>query len=257
MRVLVTGAAGSIGRVLVPGLSDLGHRVRGLDRVAAPTVDIVGDCLDSTVVAGAVDGSEAVVHLAGIPTEDQLALELESHVLTTATLLDAMVLAGSRRMVYASSNHAVGMHESGGTLGTDARPRPDTFYGVAKVAAEATLSLYADRQGISSVALRIGSYLERPTTVRHLATWLSPDDCVRMVHASLTAEVVGVAVVYGISANTRAWWDLEPGRALGYHPEDDAEAFAADVPPGGDDHAEGSRVGGPFAGPAFTRPSHP
>ena len=255
MRVLVTGAAGSIGRVLVPALSDLGHRVRGLDRVAAPTVDLVGDCLDATVVAAAVDGSEAVVHLAGVPTEDQLALELESHVLTTATLLDAMVLAGSRRMVYASSNHAVGMHESGGTLGIEVRPRPDTFYGVAKVAAEATLALYADRQGISSVAMRIGSFLPRPTTVRQLATWLSPDDCVRMVQASLTAEVDGVAVLYGISANTRAWWDLEPGRALGYHPQDDAEDFAADVPAGDDDDAEGARVGGPMAGPAFTRPS--
>ena len=257
MRVLVTGAAGSIGRVACAGLRDLGHKVRGLDRVEAPTVEVVGDCLDRKAVERAVDGAEAVVHLAGTPVEDQLALELESHVLTTATLLDAMVAAGVRRMVYASSNHAVGMHESGGLLGADVRPRPDTFYGVAKVAAEATVSLYTDRHDISGIALRIGSFLPRPETMRQLATWLSPADCVRMVQAALTAEVDGFAVLYGISANTRAWWDLAPGRALGYDPQDNAEAFAAGVAAGPDDHAEGSRVGGPYAGPAFTRPSHP
>jgi uronate dehydrogenase len=257
MRVLVTGAAGSLGRVACAGLRDLGHKVRGLDRVEAPTVDMVGDCLDRRAVERAVDGAEAVVHLAGTPVEDQLALELESHVLTTATLLDAMVVAGVRRMVYASSNHAVGMHESGGLLSADVRPRPDTFYGVAKVAAEATVSLYTDRHDLSGIALRIGSFLPRPETMRQLATWLSPADCVRMMHAALTAEVDGFAVLYGISANTRAWWDLAPGRALGYDPQDDAEAFAAEVAAGPDDHAEGSRVGGPYAGPAFTRPSHP
>jgi uronate dehydrogenase len=257
MRVLVTGAAGSIGRTVVPGLTDLGHDVRGLDRVEAPGVDLVGDCLDRALVTEAVRGADAVVHLAGTPEEDQFALELESHVLTTATLLDAMAEAGVGRMVYASSNHAVGMHESGGVLGVDVRPRPDTFYGVAKVAAEATLSLYADRHGTTSVAMRIGSFLPKPTTFRQLATWLSPDDAVRMVQASLTADVSGVAVLYGISANTRAWWDLEPGRALGYHPQDDAETYAGEIQPTPDDHAEGSRVGGPYAGPAFTRPSHP
>jgi uronate dehydrogenase len=257
MRVLVTGAAGSIGQVVSAGLRDLGHDVRGLDRVQAPTVDVVGDCLDPEAVAQGIDGIEAVVHLAGTPEEDRLALELESHVLTTATLLDAMVVAGARRMVYASSNHAVGMHESGGLLSADARPRPDTFYGVAKVAAEATVSLYADRHPLSGVALRIGSFLPRPQTMRHLATWLSPADCVRMMQAALTAEVHGLAVVYGISANTRGWWDLRPGRALGYDPQDDAEAYAAEIATRPDDPAEAARVGGPYAGPAFTRPSGP
>ena len=126
---------------------------------------------------------------------------------TTAALLDAMVLHGVPRMVYASSNHAVGMTPAGGLLGVDARPRPDTFYGVGKVAAEALLSLYADRYGISSVALRIGSFEPVPTTRRHLATWLSPADCLRMVEAALTARV------------RRAPGDLrdlgQPGRLVG------------------------------------------
>ncbi len=136
------------------------------------------------------------------------------------------------------------------------RPRPDTFYGVAKVAAEALLSLYADRHGIDAVALRIGSLPAaagdpsggcprgcRPAT---RSGWCD---------AALTAPDPGFAVVYGVSANTRGWWDLGPGRALGYEPEDDAEDHADRVPARDEDEDEASHVGGPFATDLFRRPS--
>jgi uronate dehydrogenase len=159
------------------------------------------------------------------------------------------------RLVYAGSNHAVGRTPRQHLLTTDVRPRPDTFYGVGKVAAEALMSLYADRYGLDAVSCRIGSFLPEPETTRHLSTWLSHDDCVRMVEASLTATAPGFAVLYGISANTRGWWDLEPGRELGYDPQDDAEAFADRVEPREADRAEGAQVGGPFAGEEFYRPA--
>jgi uronate dehydrogenase len=252
MRILIVGAAGRIGSTVAAGLSQAGHQVRGLDLVAPNAVDcalgvVVGDCTDAGVAREGVDGVDAVAHLAGIPGETTLPEALTSHLITTATLLDAMVAAGVRRIAYASSNHAVGMHERVDRLDIDARPRPDTFYGVSKVAVEGVLSLYVDRAGIEAVAMRIGSFLERPTTVRQLATWLSPGDCVRMVEAAVTAPDVGFTAIYGISANTRAWWDLEPGRAIGYDPVDDAEAYAADVPVRDEDAAETGRVGGPFA----------
>lgn len=261
MRVLVTGAAGSVGRVVVPGLSELGHEVVGLDLVDPPeSADVtwhVADCADPAQVAQVLDVEtvDAVVHLAGIPEEASLPDSLTSHVVTTAALLDAMVERGVRRIVYAGSNHAVGMTPRSDRLGVDVRPRPDTFYGVGKVAAEAVLSLYADRHGIDAVSCRIGSFLERPETRRGLATWLSHGDCVRMVQAALTCPEPGFAVLYGISANTRAWWDLQPGRELGYEPQDDAEAWADELPARAEDDAEGARVGGPFAGPAITRPA--
>ncbi len=261
MRVLVTGAAGSIGRVVVPGLTDLGHEVLGLDLVPRPDgVDIawhVADCADPEAVAAVVaEGRpDAVVHLAGIPDEASLPDSLTSHVVSTAALLEAMVSHGVRRMVYASSNHAVGMTPRSERVGIDARPRPDTFYGVAKVAAEAVLSLYADRHGIDAVACRIGSFLERPQTRRNLSTWLSHDDCVRMVEAGLTTPSPGFAVLYGISRNSRAWWDLQPGRDLGFEPQDDAEAWADEIVSRPEDEAEGAQVGGPFAGPDLTRPA--
>ena len=215
MRVLLTGAAGSIGRVVTVGLADRGHRVIGLDRVVEPE-GFDGpwhsvDCADPDAVASVFEAEspDAVVHLAGKPDEGNLPESLTSHVVTTAALLDAMAEHDVQRIVYASSNHAVGRTprpaDPSTHIGDDLRPRPDTFYGVSKVAAEALLSLYA--------------------------------------------------VLYGISANTRRWWDLEPGRRLGYEPVDDAEEFAATVPARPEDDFEAAHVGGPFAGEEFYRPA--
>jgi uronate dehydrogenase len=261
MRVLVTGAAGSIGRIVSADLGARGHEVVSLDRVPGPGGDETSfhtaDCADPDAVAAvfAEEHPDAVVHLAGHPGEASLPDALTSHVLTTAVLLDAMVEHDVRRLVYASSNHAVGRTPRRELLTIDARPRPDTFYGVGKVAAEALLSLYADRYGIDAIACRIGSCQPRPETVRELSTWLSPDDCARMVEAALTATAPGFVALYGISANTRAWWDLEPGRALGYQPQDDAEAFADSVHPSPEDDWDGAHVGGPFATSTYHRPA--
>ncbi len=261
MRVLVTGAAGSIGRVLTVGLADRGHEVVGLDRVPQPEGELgrwhVADCTDADAV-DAVFGEEqldAVVHLAGHPGEASLPASLTSHVVTTGALLDAAVAHDVRRFVYASSNHAVGRTPRSELLSTDTPPRPDTFYGVGKVAAEGLLRLYADRYAIDAIACRIGSFLPEPTSLRNLSTWLSHDDCVRMVEAAMTAPAPGFAVLYGISANTRAWWDLEPGRALGYEPLDDAEEFAEQISASEDDESDAAHVGGPFVTDAFYRPA--
>ncbi|QSR29955.1 epimerase [Nocardioides sp. S5] len=262
MRVLVAGAAGSLGRVVTVGLVELGHDVVGLDLVPGPEGSPFAwheaDCADADAVAAvfAAERIDAVVHLAGAPEELSLPDELTSHVVTTAALLDAMVAHDVTRIVYASSNHAVGRTpRADGELTEQALPRPDTYYGVAKVAAEALLRLFADRHGIDAVVCRIGSFLEEPTSLRGLSTWLSHADGVRMVEAGLTAPAPGWAVLHGISANTRAWWDLEPGRRLGYEPQDDAEVFADRIEPGPDDAAEAEFVGGPFATAQFHRPA--
>jgi uronate dehydrogenase len=266
MRVLVTGAAGTIGSVVCSGLMDRGHTVVGLDLIPEPEGFpgewATADCADPDAVeavfvaASRAGGLDAVVHLAGRTTEVSLPDQFTSHVVTTAALLDAMVTHGVSRIVYASSNHAVGRTPRSDLLTVDVRPRPDTFYGVAKVAAEALLSLYVDRYGIDAVSTRIGSFLQQPESVRGLSTWLSHDDAVRMFDAALTAPDPGFAVLYGVSANTRGWWDLEPGRALGYDPQDDAEDFAGQITADeAKDAAEGAHVGGPYATDAFNRPA--
>jgi uronate dehydrogenase len=263
MRVLVTGAAGSIGQVVTVGLVDRGHDVVAFDRVPAPDgMDLpwhTGDCADADAVAAvfAAESLDGVVHLAGLPDEASLPDSITSHTVTTAALLDAMVEHGVRRFVYAGSNHAVGRtpRPRDSEVTVDHRPRPDTFYGVAKVAAEAVMSLYADRYGLDVVSCRIGSFGPEPTTVRQLSTWLSPDDCVRMFEASLTAPAPGYAVLYGISRNSRAWWDLAPGRALGYDPQDDAETFSSSIAARPEDEVEAAFVGGPFVTEEFFRPA--
>jgi uronate dehydrogenase len=246
--------------VVEPGLTSLGHTVVGVDLAAGAAYQL--DCTDPVAVDEVVAEvrPDAVVHLAGIPTESSLPDALSSHVLSTAALLDAMVRHDVRRIAYASSNHAVGRTPAGDWLDhpvpVGTRPRPDTFYGVAKVAAEALLSLYADRHAIDAVACRIGSFLERPTSRRNLATWLSHPDAVRMFAAAISSPHRGYAVLHGISANTRAWWDLEAGRRLGYEPQDNAEAFAEEIdaqPETDADRADADHVGGEYATTEYER----
>jgi uronate dehydrogenase len=229
--VLVTGAAGRVGTVLRRGLPALGWRLRLLDLVpiAGEPDAVVADIGDPAGLCAAMAGVRAVVHLAGIPREDRFDRILASNIDGSYRVFEAARQAGVRRIVYASSNHAVGFTPRRPLAGIDIPPRPDTLNGLSKVFGEALGRLYADKYGLEVACLRIGSCFERPTTVRQLATWLSHGDAVRLVHACLTAPDLGYAVLYGVSANTRGWWDLEPGRALGYQPVDDAEAYADEV----------------------------
>ncbi len=254
MEVLVTGAAGRIGRVLMTGLAAAGHDVRGIDSAAvdeawADRLVVADLATDDAALDAAVAGADAVVHLAAIAAETDFETALASHVGLTHRVLESMRRHGVRRIVYASSNHAVGFtpHEPMLPIGT--RQRPDSFYGLGKVAGEGLCSLYHDRHGIAAACLRIGSFRERPTTRRHLSTWLSHGDAVRLVDACLRTPDLGFTAVYGISANTRAWWDLASARAIGYRPEDDAEAWAAEiegVTPTEEDELDARYVGGEF-----------
>ena len=232
--VLVTGAAGGIGTALRRGLPERGWALRCLDVV--PVADpqpgeeqLVADAADLDAVAPAASGAAAVVHLAGILGESTWAAIERSHIETTRTVLEAARRAGVPRVVLASSNHASGFTSRpahGLLTEAAAPPRPDTYYGVAKVTMEALGSLYADRYGLDVVCLRIGSAFPEPTTVRQLATWLSLGDAVRLVDAALRVPSPGFRVVWGVSDNTRGWWDLTAARALGYDPQDDAESYA-------------------------------
>jgi phosphomannomutase len=263
-RVLVTGSSGRVGRALVAGLPGEDWTVRMLDLLPPagepepPHDALVGDAFDPTVLAGALTGCAGVVHLAAIAEEVSVEEIAASHIVGTARVLEAARLAGVQRVVLASSNHAVGFTERQELAGVDVRARPDGFYGVGKLATEALGSLYHDRYGMGVVCLRIGTFREEPVTRRHLSTWLSAGDLVRVVDAGLRARDLTFAVVYAISRNTRGWWDLGPGEAIGYHPQDDAEVFAAQVlastPEPAPDDPEDTRLGGSFAWSAAPQP---
>jgi uronate dehydrogenase len=261
-RVLVTGSSGSVGSALCERLPAAGWTVRQLDRnapaspVPSPHDAIQADASDPAVLDEAARDCCAIVHLAATPHEGDIEQVTASHIVGTARVLEAAERAGVRRVILASSNHAVGRTPRVALAGTDLRPRPDSYYGVGKVATEALGSLYADRFGMDIACLRIGSFLHQPTSRRHLSTWLSPDDLARLVDACLRANDLGFSVIYGISANTRAWWDLEPGRRIGYHPADDAEDYAdAILSATPDQEASDPEVA--FLGGAFAGPAHP
>jgi uronate dehydrogenase len=261
--VLLTGAAGRIGTWLRGGLPERGWAMRSVDVVPVPDVrpgeeQVVADVTDLGAMVDATQGASAVVHMAGISGESTWPAISHANIQGTYCVLEAARLAGVGRVVLASSNHATGFTPRPGAgllTEADAPPRPDTYYGVAKVTLEALGSLYADRYGLDVVCLRIGSAFPEPTSTRQLSTWLSPADTVSLVDAALTAPSPGFAVVWGVSANTRNWWDLTAARALGYEPADDAEVYAeALIEVHGEPDLQDpvhARVGGEYTLPEF------
>jgi uronate dehydrogenase len=231
VTVLLTGSQGSIGRSLARSLPELGWQLRHFDRRPADRPSdqpaggfVVGELTDPDALDRAVAGVEAVVHLAGQPTEAGWPVIRESNIEGCYRLFEAARRAGVRRVVFASSNHAVGYtpRPNAGQLPADTPPRPDTLYGVSKVFGEALGRYYHDRYGLQVACLRIGTFAERPPDRRAQATWLAPDDCARLVDVCLRSPALGYALIWGISANRHRWWSLAAGAELGYQPRQDA-----------------------------------
>jgi uronate dehydrogenase len=233
--ILVTGAAGLVGTMLRTRLARPGRTLRLLDTAlitAGPGEEaITASVTDLDAMTDACRDATAVIHLGGISSEAPWREILEVNIHGTYTVLEAARRAGVSRVVYASSNHAVGFSPRASFPVPDyAFPAPDTYYGVSKVAGEALASLYHSRYAMDAICVRILTCAERPPTLRALSTWLSPDDAGRLFEACLSAPSPGFRVVFGVSANTRGGWvSLDEARALGYEPRDDAEAYAAEV----------------------------
>lgn len=230
--ILLTGAAGGLGTLMRGLLPSYGYELRLLDMVPVEGEPgaITADLADRDALRDAVRGVDAVIHLAGISLESTFDKILRANIEGTYNLYEAAREEGVRRIVFASSNHAVGFtprpQGDDPLIPIDTPRRPDTYYGLSKCFGEDLAQLYADLHGIDTVSIRIGSCFPEPTTVRMLSVWMSPADGARLFHAALTAQARGHTVVYGSSANTRLWWDLAPARALGYEPQDDSEPFA-------------------------------
>ena len=259
-RILVTGASGTMGRALRPLLARAGRTLRLTSRSPlAPASEgesietVIADLTDLDAMVAAADGCDAILHLGGQATESDWEHILDANIHGTRQVLEAARLTGVRRVILASSNHAAGMYERAaapvGGLPADAPARPDSYYGFSKAAIEHLGRLYAERHGMDVISLRIGTFAERPAAERTLATWLSPGDATRLVEACLTAPAGGYRDVWGISANTRAWWSLAEGAAIGYVPVDDAERFADEIP----DATPSDLLDLERAGGAFTR----
>jgi len=218
--------------MLRPGLHGVADEMRLADlRPIEGEKVLIGDVAELAFARRAIAGCDACIHLAAIPVEAPFDQILRSNIQGAWAVFEAARLEGCDRIVFASSNHATGFYPITRHVAPSDPVRPDTYYGASKAFGEALGSLYHDKFGLRVACVRIGSALPRPVDVRHLSTWISPGDLGRLVTACLTSPELGFAIVYGVSRNTRGWWDLEPGRRLGYEPEDDSEQFAADVEP--------------------------
>jgi uronate dehydrogenase len=231
-RVLITGACGSIGTVLRPALRDGLEELRLSDLrdpegLVAPETSVIADLRDFDAVQRAVDGVDAVIHLGAVPNEAAFEVVAGPNLHGVYHVFEACRRANVQRIVFASSNHASGMYPVGQPLDGSQRARPDGLYGASKAYGEALGSMYVDRFGLSIVCLRIGSFQPKPRERRELSTWLSHADAIRLFRASLTADDVGFAIVYGASANTRRWWPAD--QLVGFVPEDDAEIYAGEL----------------------------
>jgi uronate dehydrogenase len=234
--VLITGAAGMIGKQLQHYLRDR-YRLRLLyHRTVLPVVGdddvMIGDVTDFPTVERAVAGVDAIVHLAGDPKVDAtFESTFQNNILGTYNVYEAAKRHGNPRVIFASTNHVAGWYEVLKQYVTPEMPvRPDGYYGASKAYGEALGRWYHDAFGLPVIALRIGSYLDRPQNVRNLSTWLSPRDMAQVTWRAIEKDDVGYGIFYAISGNTRRYWDIaDTQRVLGYQPEDNAEEYAAEI----------------------------
>lgn len=229
---MITGAAGLLGQVLRERLRSR-YALVLLDQApmaAAREGEAVFQCsiTDAAALGRAMQGVDSVVHLAGVSTEAPWDAIRDANIEGCYQTFEAARQAGVRRMVFASSNHAIGFYPRTRTLDGSEPVRPDTRYGVSKAFGEALASFYADKFGLSTVCLRIGTARspDEPGDLRHLSTWLSHRDLAELVICSIEASV-HYQVVFGASANARNWWRDDGARAIGFTPQDNAEEWAA------------------------------
>jgi uronate dehydrogenase len=255
-QLLITGAAGHIGRSVAPLLAAAGWRLTLLDRIEIPDglanlgAAARADITDRRAVLGVMSGVDAVLHLGGIPVEQDWSDLMLANIDGTQAVLNAARRAGVRRVVLASSIHAAGFHPIGDRpLPDEVPPRPDTYYGVTKAADEALGSLYHDRYGMDVVAIRIAAFGERPVDAATGRFWISVPDGARLFDAALTAPNPGFVVVWGVSTNSNGVLSLDGARALGYDPQDDGAAGPPPQRPAAGAEPGTDRLGGGFTSP--------
>jgi uronate dehydrogenase len=235
-RILITGAAGAIGEVLrtalrgkypalrLTDIAPLGEECEGEELLQANLEDL--DTCEKLM-----EGVDCVVHLGGVAFEDTWEKILSANIAGCYNVFEAARRQRVKRVIFASSNHAVGFHRRERLIDAGVVPRPDTRYGVSKVFGEAVGRLYADKYGLSVASLRIGTFRnpDRPDNARQLLTWISHRDMVQLVSRCVEHPDYHYVVIYGVSNNFRSRWDNTAAGFLGYRPQDNSEIYAQEI----------------------------
>ena len=270
-RLLLTGAAGGLGRVLRDGLRPCGRILRLSDiaplGAASEGEELMPcDLADKSAVDALVRGCDAIVHLGGLATEHAFEQILEANIKGAFHVYEAARRHGVRRVVFASSNHVTGFHPVGQALHAESPRRPDSYYGLSKSFCEDLARFYFDRYGVETACVRIGSCFPEPRDRRMLITWLSYRDLTDLVRCCLAAPRVGHTVVYGVSKNRDAWWDNSGAAHLAFEPRDSSEPWreriesqpaAESADPATQYQGAGFVQAGPFETPRAETPKTP
>jgi uronate dehydrogenase len=234
-RILFTGAAGNLGRRLRPHLQQFADIVRLADLAdidpAGPGEEVVRcDLADRDAVLAMCEGVDAILHFGGVSTEEAFAPIMQANILGVTNLYEAVHRLGIRRVVFASTNHTMGMYKTTDLVDASMPPRPDGYYGVSKVFGESLSRYYWDRFGIETVCLRIGYCWPEATNYRQMTTWLGLNDMVQLLGRALLTPRVGHTIAFGVSDNDGRWWDDRLAGHLGYKPAQSSRQFAEKMP---------------------------
>ena len=227
-RILLTGAGGGIGTRLRQMLPAIYPKLRLSDLVAPPDLGgnehfMAADLANAAQTDAICKDIDGIIHLGGYSVEGPWQPILQSNIIGAHNLFESARRQGVSRVIFASSNHAVGFYPRHHRIGNDVQPRPDGRYGVSKVFGEALGSLYADKYGLKVTCLRIGNFGDQPIDQRRLSIWLHPDDLVQLIRIGLEHPAIHFEVLYGASNNERSWWDNHRAHDLGYRPQHRAE----------------------------------
>ena len=227
-RIVFTGAAGGIGTMIRPLLAPLypglvlSDKVEPKDLLASETF-AAADLARPDEVAALVEGADSVIHLGGFSVEGPGETILQSNIIGCYNLFEAARQAGVKRVIFASSNHAVGFYPRRRKIRTNVTVRPDSRYGVSKAFGEALGAMYADKHGLAVTCLRIGNVGPQPLDVRRLSIWLSPEDLVQLIGIGLSHPDIRFEIFYGVSDNEASWWDNSRAQSMGYRPKSKGE----------------------------------
>ncbi|MEP5633625.1 MAG: NAD(P)-dependent oxidoreductase [Tateyamaria sp.] len=256
-KLVLTGAAGSLGSRLRAPLAAMCDELlitdiaESVGELGANETYVQADLADMNAIKPLLEGADMVIHFGALVDEVPFEEMLGPNFIGAYNIWEAAHIHGVRRVVYASSIHAVGMYPKNEAIDINVAHRPDTFYGLAKCFAEDLGRMYWEKRGLEAVCLRILSCAP-VTNPRAVGSWLSYDDMIHLVERAINTPVTGFSVIYGVSDNDRAPVDNTAARHLGYRPKDNAEQFAekifAEAEPLDPQNPSHYRHGGPFAG---------
>jgi uronate dehydrogenase len=258
--VLVTGAAGGVGARLRKLLKGAYPQIRWSDLRVPPDLAhdetfLPADLADPGEIDKVIAGVDGIVHLGGISIERPWEEILSANIVGCYNVFEAARRHGVKRVVFASSNHAVGFYPRRRRIGVETPVRPDSRYGVSKAFGEALGALYAHKYGLRVTCLRIGNVADEPLDQRRLSIWLKPEDLVQLIRIGLDHPDIRYEIFYGASDNERGWWDNAAAFRYGYSPSgrseshrDRALAAQAELSP---DPVGDWYQGGPFCSDEF------